>query len=91
MFANLAYIPHIRQNHATSLHSSTRISLIKVISTEGPGLRLSPKYFYHIIKVKNEEIFFGAVIFEVLKEADGSKIVNLSLIFFYIELSLLLQ
>ena len=41
-FENIAYIPHIRQNHSTFPDLATKINLRKVISTEVPGIRLSP-------------------------------------------------
>ena len=52
-FPNLAYIPHIRQNHSTFLPFSTKMYIKKVISTKVPAIRLSPNYICKL-KIKNK-------------------------------------
>ena len=67
-FANLAYIPHIRQNQPTFPPIGTNINLKKVTSTGFP--------FFS--KLKMNKLIFGEVFFKII-QADKSMIGNLSL------------
>ena len=60
-FANIAYIPHIRQNISTFPPITTKINQKKVIPAEVTGLRLSLNFS---TKLKMKKVFV-AVIFEV--------------------------
>ena len=66
LIKNLAYIPHIRQHHLTSLYSSTEIGQKNLISTEAMDkiLTLNTNTFS---KLKLNKYIFGEVIFEAIE------------------------
>ena len=45
-FANLAYIPRVRQNYTTFPHISTKIKTKKFVSTKVPGIKLASYQFF---------------------------------------------
>ena len=53
-FANLVYIPYIRQNHSTFPPIVTKINPKKVISTEVPCTRPNVSTTFFKLKMKNK-------------------------------------
>ena len=55
---NLAYISQIRQNHSTFSLIATKNNLKEVISSEEPGMRLSPNISTTFLKIKMNKYIF---------------------------------
>ena len=63
-FANLVFIPHIRQNYSIFSPTATKINLKKVISTI--SARYNLMFLSPMSKLKMNEYIFVAVISEVI-------------------------
>ena len=72
-FGNFPYVPYIIQNHSNFPPISKKDSWKKVVSTEVPGLRVSPNVSTKFSKLIMNELFVSAVTFEVIEATKGGQ------------------